>query len=190
MRPLLILFFLVFSFTGISQDQGIVWIKYNYGLTDYNIGKAISDHDTVNIESKIQKGDHHVGFQAGYHTSNLTKNSFVNLDSDIYLELYLRFNLSDEVHWLLAFSYWKAQIKEINTPDILIPSETINSKGLKLEVDFSLFNIYTASLLLGPSIAIENITSAAGRKLLDLRAPFRFIEFLKLDRNRNQNHTQ
>lgn len=117
--------------------------------------------DTLNIKSsKLTELQPKIGFQLGSHSSNLTKTSSDKFNRDIAFELFLKFNLSSEVHPIIAFTYWKAKNNEFNTFFGQIPPETIISKGLKLEVDFSLFKIYSVTLSVGPSVAIENITGA------------------------------
>ncbi|MFA6596646.1 MAG: hypothetical protein WCS69_02915 [Ignavibacteriaceae bacterium] len=117
--------------------------------------------DTLNIKSsKLTELQPKIGFQIGSHSSNLTKTSSDKFNRDIAFELFLKFNLSSEVHPIIAFTYWKAKSNERNTFFGQIPSETMISKGLKLEVDFSLFKIYSVTLSVGPSVAIENITGA------------------------------
>ncbi|MDP3682570.1 MAG: hypothetical protein Q8S01_01440 [Ignavibacteria bacterium] len=97
-----------------------------------------------------------IGFQFGSHSSNLTQTSSDKFNRDIAFELFLKFNLSSEVHPIIAYTYWKAQTSPVEQTR----SETISSKGLKLEVDFSLFKIYSVSLSVGPSISIEGVTGA------------------------------
>jgi len=101
-----------------------------------------------------------IGFQLGSHSSNLTQTSSDKFIRDILFEAYFKFDLSSEVHPIIAFTYWKAKSNESNTFFGQIPPETMISKGLKLEVDFSLFKIYSITLSVGPSVAIENITGA------------------------------
>ena len=159
-KILITLFTILISSFSLSQNQAPLRMKDFYGLKNNDLRKSRDFNDPLNSKLKAMKTSYHIGFQAGFHSPNLTKNSLGSFNRGILGELYISFNLSDEVHSIIAFTYWQSEIKGINTPIVQIPSETINSKGLKLEVDFSLFNIYTASLLLGPSIAIENITSA------------------------------
>lgn len=113
--------------------------------------------DTLNIKnSKLARLQPKIGFQLGSHSSNLTQTSSDKFNRDIAFELFLKFDLSSEVHPIIAYTYWKAQ----TSPSEQRPSETIISKGLKLEVDFSLFKIYSITLSVGPSVVIENITGA------------------------------
>ncbi|MCX6150726.1 MAG: hypothetical protein NTX22_09400 [Ignavibacteriales bacterium] len=132
----------------------------NYEIKIESSGKSIITNDSLNIENPKKKKIHfNIGLQVGSHSPNLNQNSS-DFNRGVFFEAYLKFNLSDEVHSIIAFTYWKSKIKEINTVVVQIPSETINSKGLKLELDFSLFKMYSVSLLLGPSISFENITRA------------------------------
>lgn len=156
----IIIFSMLFSSFSLSQNQDSLTMKYIYKLNSNDLNKSSTSDDTLNIETRVKKTGYHIGFQAGLHSQNLTKSSFVNFNKDIFLELYISFDLSDEVHSIIAFNYWEAQTKEINTPVEQIPSETIKSQGLKLGLDFSLFKIYNTSFLLGPSISIENNTGA------------------------------
>jgi len=111
--------------------------------------------DTLNIKSsKNAKLHPKIGFQFGSHSSNLNQNSSDKFNRDILFEAYFKFDLSSEVHPIIAYTYWKA----LTSPVGQIPSETIASNGLKLEVDFSLFKIYGVSLSLGPLISIEGIS--------------------------------
>ncbi|MCK9426164.1 MAG: hypothetical protein M0Q21_09010 [Ignavibacteriaceae bacterium] len=100
-----------------------------------------------------------IGFQFGSHSSNLTQTSSDKFNRDILFEAYFKFDLSSEVHPIIAYTYWKAQ----TSPSEQIRSKTIASNGVKLEVDFSLFKIYTVSLSLGPLISIEGITGPTNK---------------------------
>jgi len=159
---LIIIVSILFSSFSLSQNHDFVTMKYIYELKNNGLNKFSNSDDTLNFKPKIKKLDFNIGVQVGSHSQNLTKNSSLNFNRDIFLELYISFDLSNEVQSIIAFTYWKSQTKEINTPVLQIPAETINSKGLKFELDFSLFKIYNASFALGPSISIENITRANG----------------------------
>jgi len=133
----LIFFIVVFSSLSLSQNK-----------------------DTLNIKSsKIAKLYPKIGFHVGSHSSNMNQNSSDNFNRDILFEAYFKFDLSSEVHPIIAYTYWKA----LTSPVGQIPSETIASNGLKLEVDFSLFKIYSVSLSLGPLISIEGITGPTNK---------------------------
>lgn len=128
----LIFFIIVFSSLSFSQNK-----------------------DTLNIKSpKIAKLHPKIGFQFGSHSQNLTQTSSVKFNRDVLFEAYFKFDLSNEVHPIIAYTYWKA----LTSPVGQTRSETISSNGLKLEVDFSLFKIYGVSLSLGPLLSIEGIT--------------------------------
>ncbi len=116
--------------------------------------------DTLNIKSsKIAKLHPKIGFQFGSHSSNLNQNSSDNFNRDIAFELFLKFDLSSEVHPIIAYTYWKAQTFPVEQTR----SEMIASNGVKLEVDFSLFKIYSVSLSLGPLLSIEGITGSTNK---------------------------
>ena len=116
--------------------------------------------DTVKIKtSHIAERNLQIGFQFGSHSSNLNQNSSDKFNRDILFEAYFKFDLSSEVHPIIAYTYWKA----LTSPIGQIPSKTIASNGLKLEVDFSLFKIYGVSLSLGPLISIEGITGQTNK---------------------------
>ena len=72
----------------------------------------------------------------------------------------MKFKLSNEIHTILAFTYWESKTNEINTSVLQLPLETITSKGLKLGLDFLLLKIYKLAVTLTPSISIENISKA------------------------------
>lgn len=98
-----------------------------------------------------------IGIIGGFHSSDLNENSLA-FNRNLSLGVYIKFHLSDEVSTQIGFSYWKARFTEINTVNVFVPSETIESKSLKLELDFSLFRIKSFSLLIGPLVSIESIS--------------------------------
>ncbi len=133
----LIVFSAVFSFVSFSQNK-----------------------DTLNNKSsKVEKLNPKIGFQFGSHSQNLTQTTSHKFSRDILFEAHFKFDLSSEVHPIIAYTYWKAQ----TSPSGQMRSETISSNGLKLEVDFSLFKIYSVSLSLGPLISIEGITGPTNK---------------------------
>ena len=101
------------------------------------------------------------GIQAGFHSPDLSGNGSLKFNRGFYLESYLGYNLSYEVQVIIAFSYWEGKIDQINSASTQIPSQTVISKSLKMELDFALFNIYSVQVLFGPSISIENINTAS-----------------------------
>lgn len=128
-QRILIFFIVVFSSLSFSQNK-----------------------DTLNIKSsKVASLHPKIGFQFGSHSQNLTQTTSHKFNRDILFEAYFKFDLSNEVHPIIAYTYWKAQ----TSPSEQIRSETISSNGVKLEVDFSLFKIFTVSLSLGPLLSID-----------------------------------
>jgi hypothetical protein len=117
-----------------------------------NSSSIIEEHDPERLFSKI-------GLLVGWHSPGLTEHGIANINSDIFIEGYLKFLLSNEVYLAIAFTYWKSRSDEINTPIVYIPSETIIAKGFKLDLDFTIVKISCASLSLGPSVSIEKITN-------------------------------
>lgn len=154
------LFTIVFSSYNLCQNKEILKTDFNYDLKSKISEKIIGTDDTLNIETKLKKVAFNIGSQIGLHSPNLTKNSS-DFNRDIFFEIYIGHDLSDEVHAIIGFNYWEAQTNEVNMPEMFVPSETIIGKALKLELDFSLFKIYNVSLLLGPSLSIENNNRAA-----------------------------
>jgi len=134
-------------------------MKNNFEIKSKNNGISIITDDTLNIEPK-KKANYKIGFQVGSHSPNLNQFSSDKYNRGIIFDIYLKFNLSSEIHSIIAFTYWEAQINESNSFLGQIPSETIISKGLKLGLDFSLFNIYKVFLSGGTSISIVNINKA------------------------------
>ncbi|MDO8609763.1 MAG: hypothetical protein Q7R95_04390, partial [bacterium] len=67
----------------------------------------IVTNDTLIIEPNIKKTNFKIGIQVGLHSSNLTNKSVGDFNRDILLELYICFDLSDEVHLIIAFNYWE-----------------------------------------------------------------------------------
>lgn len=133
----LIFFIVVFSSLSVSQNK-----------------------DTLNIKSsKVAKLHPKIGFQIGSHSQNLTQITSHKFNRDILFESYFKFDLSNEVHPIIAYTYWKAR----TSPSEQMHSETISSNGVKLEVDFSLFKIYSVSLSLGPLLSIEGITGQSNK---------------------------
>ncbi|MBU1115377.1 MAG: hypothetical protein KKE09_09630 [Bacteroidetes bacterium] len=118
-----------------------------------NTDTSIDGESIINKENII-----HIGTQIGSHSENLNK--YGNFNNGIMFEVFLKYNLSSEVYSIIAFNYWEAQTKEINTPAVKIPSETITSNSIRLEADFTLFKIYDVTLLLGPSILFEKINKS------------------------------
>jgi len=152
---LIILFTIVFSSYNLCQNLEILKTDFSHNLKRTISEKTIRTDDTLNIETKLKKVAFNIGSQIGLHSPNLTKNSS-DFKRDIFFEIYIGYDLSDEVHAIIGFDYWEAQTNEVNIPEMFVPAETIIGKALKLELDFSLFKIYNVSLLLGPSISIEN----------------------------------
>lgn len=133
----LIFFIVVFSSLCLSQSKDTLAIK----------------------NSRVAKLHPKIGFQFGSHSSNLTQTTSNKFNRDILFEAYFKFDLSNEVHPIIAYTYWKAQ----TSPSGQTPSETISGNGVKLEVDFSLFKIYSVSLSLGPLLSIEGITGSTNK---------------------------
>lgn len=124
---------------------------------DYQVNTTYDDSLNINI-SNIKEGDFlNIGVLTGSHSSNF-KVSNLAFSRGVFFELYLKYSLSSEIHSIIAFSYWKAQIEEINSLQLKLPSETINSNAIKFGLDFSLFKVYKILFSLGTSISIENIS--------------------------------
>jgi len=143
--------------TNNSNISKIICLSNEFTLKDKTIwfnDKLIDDHLTIKNENR---GFPKIGLQIGSHSSNVN-NSISKFGSGIIIEAFLKFEISNEVHLVPAFTYWKASTNEINSQSVQIPAEIINSKGFKLGVDFSLINIYDMTLSLEPSVIIEKIT--------------------------------
>lgn len=153
---ILIMFYIIlFSSHNLCQNLEILKADFNHNLKSKTSEKSIIKDDTSNTETKLKKVAFNIGSQIGLHSPDLTKNSS-DFNRDIFFEIYIGYDLSDEVHAIIGFNYWEAQTNEVNMPEMFVPSETIIGKALKLELDFSLFKIYNVSILLGPSLSIEN----------------------------------
>ena len=150
---ILIFTFIVFPSLTFSQNIGQESLtKQHYEPKIKSYEELFMTGDSLNTE----KPKHlKIGLHLGSHSSNLNQNSS-SFDRDVLFEAYLKFSLSNEIHSILAFTYWKAKTTSIGQ----IPSETITSKGLKLGLDFSLFKIYNVLFSLGPSISFESISIA------------------------------
>ncbi len=150
-----ILSFLCSVVFTISFAQDIDIMRFNDN-TDFRAKR----NDTSFVDSDTRAQKLNFGIQAGFHSPNLSNNSSIDFDRGFLGELYLGFNISEEVQLLLAFSYWEAETNQISSPSTQIPPKTVISKAIKMELDFSLFNIYSSTILFGPSVSIENINTA------------------------------
>lgn len=101
-----------------------------------------------------------VGFLMGLHSANLTQNG-ISFDRSNSYDAYIKLYLSNEVHSIISFIYWKSKTKEITTFPDKIQSKIIESKGLKLGLDFQMIKLSGLSLLIGPAISIEKINIIA-----------------------------
>lgn len=74
--------------------------------------------------------------------------------------LYLKFDFSNNIFASIGYSYWQSNTIKISGSNLNIPPETINSNGAKFELDFSLIENNHISLLLGPSLLIEGVSTS------------------------------
>lgn len=120
--------------------------------------ELIVDNSILNIDTN--KIFPEIGFIAGSHFENTNQNGPNNFNQGLVLEVFAKYNISGDIHSTIAFTYWKSKTNEVNTTISKVPSETIDSKGLKMGLDFSLFRFSNIILSVGPSISIENTTKA------------------------------
>jgi hypothetical protein len=132
-------------------------IKNNYESEKWDNEFSAGSNYYVNSELTAEK-KYKIGFNPGYHFQNL--DNLNGFSGDVLFEFYLGFILSDEVSVLMGYSFWKAETQQISNPGYMIPSENINSNAFKLGLEFSLFEIYSTSLLLGTSVSIGNLSGA------------------------------
>ena len=151
----IILSFLCSVVFTISFAQDIDILKFS---CNSELRAKKNDISFVDYDTRAQKLN--FGIQAGFHSPNLSNNSSMDFNRGFFGEFYLGYNISDEVLVLIAFNYWEAQTNQISSPSTQIPSKTVISKAIKMELDFSLFKIYSFSILFGPSVLIENINTA------------------------------
>lgn len=152
MKIFLILFVcIIYSSLSMGQnlDKRILIQKKDYPAnTTY-------DDRNINISDSIKGNILNFGVLIGPHSSSIKKLAF---SRGVFFEIYLKYSLSSEIHSIIAFSYWKAQVEEINAYYLKFPTETISSNAIKFGLDFSLFKIYKYLFSLGTSISIENIS--------------------------------
>ncbi|MDY0083003.1 MAG: hypothetical protein RBR74_07465, partial [Ignavibacteriaceae bacterium] len=138
----------------------VIIINFICNAQSFNLNfdeDEITTQNDVSVFNKSEavKNNFHIGLEVGLHSGSLD-NTTLNFDQDVYYEIYTKFNLSNEVFFLVSLNYWNAQIEKKN----LTSTDLIESKALRVEVDFSLFKIYKASFLLGPSISIGDNTES------------------------------
>ena len=95
------------------------------------------------------------------------------MDNDALFEINISGKLSDEVNWLIAYNYWKAQTEKKFAQEEIIASEVFRSNELKIALNFLMVRIFDISLIFEQSLYLGKNTKA-------YNAVFAFGESFKL----------
>lgn len=141
------IFFIVFLVASISTSGQTILFKEN----------VIPQNDSLKM-NVYKKSYLKIGIMAGSHSSNLDKNN-IAFKNGLFLETYLKYRLSDELHSIIGLSYWKANIETIISSQKHIP-ETVSSMALNLGLEFLLIQRNPVLFSFSPTILIENISTS------------------------------